>query len=84
MPTPEACDALEAPDDVVSANDAEEKHIEGQRGRSDVTVPKNETSEQSRLRRVCRVMQIAIAVNQGSAAAALGARRGDPVVLRAR
>ena len=62
VPAPEANHVLEAPDDVIAAYRAEQKHIQGEGGGTDVTVPKNESAEQASMRRVGRVVEIAVAV----------------------
>jgi hypothetical protein len=52
LPTPEAGHVLIAPDDVVAADRAVQKHIQGQGGGADVAVPEDEPAEQSRMRYV--------------------------------
>ena len=62
-PAHEADDVLEPPDDVVAADSAEQKHIQGEGGGTDVAVPENESAEQSSVRRIGRVVEIAVAVH---------------------
>ena len=55
---------LEAPDDVIAAHGAEQEHIQGQGGGTDVAVPENEPAEQAGVRRVGGVVEIAVAVHE--------------------
>ena len=61
---PEADDVLETPDDVIAADGAEQEHIQGQGGGTDVAVPENESAEQTSMRRIGRVVEIAVAVHE--------------------
>src|SRR3954468_8300138 len=64
MSAPEADDVLKAPDDVVAADGAEQEHIQGKGGGTDVAVPENESAEQTSVRRIGRVVEIAVAVHE--------------------
>ena len=64
MSAPEADDVLEAPDDVIAADGAEQEHIQGEGGGTDVAVPENESAEQASVRRIGRVVEIAVAVHE--------------------
>ena len=64
MSAPEADDVLEAPDDVVAADSAEQEHIQGEGGSTNVAVPENESAEQASVRRVGGVVEIAVAVHE--------------------
>src|SRR5262245_5051068 len=63
MSAPEADDVLKAPDNVVCTNRAEQKDIQGEGGGTDVAVPENESAEQTGMRRIGRVVEIAVAVH---------------------
>jgi hypothetical protein len=58
VPAPETDDVVKAPDNVVCANRAEQKHIQGEGGGTDVAVPENESAEQTSLRRIGRIIEI--------------------------
>jgi hypothetical protein len=64
VPAPEADNVLEAPDDVIAAHGAEQEHIQGQGGGTDVAVPQNESAEQTSVRRIGGVVEIAVAVHE--------------------
>ena len=64
MPAPEAGDVVKAPDDVIPAHGAEQEHIQGQGGGTDVAVPEDEPAEQAGVRRVGGVVEIAVAVHE--------------------
>ncbi len=61
---PEADHVLKAPDDVVPAHGAEQEHIQGQGGGTDIAVPEDEPAEQTGVRRVGRVVEVAVAVHE--------------------
>ena len=64
MPAPEAGHVLKAPDDVIAAHGAEQEHIQGEGGGTDVAVPEDEPAEQASVRRVGRVVEITVAVHE--------------------
>src|SRR5262245_30717259 len=64
MPAPEAGHVLEAPDDVIPTHQPEEKHIEGEGGGTDITVPENEAAEQTGMGAVRGIVEIAVAVHE--------------------
>ena len=64
VPAPEAGDVLKAPDDVIAAHSAEQKHIQGQGGGPDVAVPEDEPAEQTSVRRIGGIVEIAVAVHE--------------------
>src|ERR1700694_4389667 len=64
VPAPEASDVLKAPDEMIAAYGAEQKHIEGQGGGTDIAVPENEPAEQAGFAAVRRVVEIAVAVHE--------------------
>ena len=64
MPAPEAGHVLEAPDDVIAADHAEQEHIQGEGGGTDITVPENESAEQTGMGAVRGIVEIAIAVHE--------------------
>ncbi len=61
---PEAAHVVEAPDDVISAHRTKQEHIQGQGGGADVAVPEDEPAEQSRMRRVGRIVEVTVAVHE--------------------
>src|SRR5258708_861811 len=64
VPAPEAGYMLEAPDDVIPAHHAKQEHIEGEGGGTDITVPENESAEQTGVSAVRGVVEIAVAVHE--------------------
>ena len=64
MPAPEAGHVLEAPDDVIPAHRAKQEHIEGEGGGTDITVPENESAEQTGVGAIRGIVEIAIAVHE--------------------
>ena len=64
VPAPEASHVLKSPDDVIAAHGAEQKHIQGQGGGTDVAVPENEPAEQAGVAAVRGVVEIAVAVHE--------------------
>ena len=64
VPAPEAGHVLKAPDDVIPADHAEEEHIQGEGGGSDVAVPEDEPAEQAGMRGVGGIVEIAVAVHE--------------------
>src|SRR3954466_8397607 len=55
---------LKAPDDVIAAHRAEQEHIQGEGGGADVTVPEDESAEQTGVRAVRGAVEIAVAVHE--------------------
>src|SRR4051794_29987478 len=55
---------LKAPDDVIAAHRAEQEHIQGEGGSTHITVPENESAEQTSVGAVRGVVEIAVAVHE--------------------
>ena len=64
VPAPEASHVLKAPDDVISAHQSEQEHIQGEGGGTDIAVPENESAEQTGVRAVRGIVEIAVAVHE--------------------
>src|SRR5438094_3712068 len=64
VPAPEAGYVLKAPDDVIPAHQSKLEHIEGEGGGTDITVPENESAEQTGVRAVRGIVEIAVAVHE--------------------
>ena len=55
---------LKAPDDVIPAYHTEQEHIEGEGGGTDITVPENESAEQTGAGAVRGIVEIAVAIHE--------------------
>src|SRR5207247_6430721 len=55
---------LKTPDEMISAHRAEQKHIQGEGGGTDIAVPENESAEQTGVRAVRGIVEIAVAVHK--------------------
>src|SRR5204862_7736223 len=64
VPAPEASYVLKTPDDVVSAHQTEQEHIQREGGSTDIAVPENESAEQTGVRAVRGIVEIAVAVHE--------------------
>ena len=60
MPAPEAGHVLKPPDDVVPAHQSKQEHIEGEGGGTHITVPENESAEQTGVGAVRGIVEIAV------------------------
>ena len=49
---------------MISAHRAEQKHIQGEGGGTDIAVPENESAEQTGMRAVRGIVEIAVAVHE--------------------
>jgi hypothetical protein len=61
---PETGHVVEAPDDRVAADRAEQEHIQGEGGGTHVAVPEDEPAEQSSVRWVGRVVEVSVAIHE--------------------
>src|SRR4051794_29485285 len=69
---------LKTPDDVVSAHQTEQEHIQGEGGGTDIAVPENESAEQAGVRAVRGIVEVAVAVHEEQkhvSVSQVGARR---------
>src|SRR3984893_2909496 len=64
VPAAEASYVLKAPDDVIATNGPKQKHIQGEGGGSDIAVPEDEPAEQTSMRAVGGIVEIAVAVHE--------------------
>jgi hypothetical protein len=64
VPAPEAGHVLKPPNDVISANHAVEEYVQGQGGGTDITVPENESAEQTAVGAVRGIVEIAVSVHE--------------------
>src|SRR4029079_12667958 len=64
VPAPEASDVLKSPDDVIATDQSKQEHIQGESGGTDIAVPKNESAEQTGVRAVRGIVEIAVAVHE--------------------
>src|SRR5581483_5884672 len=64
VPAPEASDVLKAPDDVIATDQSKQEHIQGEGGGTDIAVPENESAEQTGMRAVRGIVEIAVAVHE--------------------
>ena len=64
MPAPEAGHVLEPPDDVIRADRAKQKHIQGEGGGTDVTIPQDEAPEQAGIGAIGGIVERSVAVDE--------------------
>src|SRR5262245_55721174 len=63
MAAPEAGHMLESPDKMVAAHCAQQEHIQGEGGGTYITVPENESAEQTGVGAVRGIVEVAVAVH---------------------
>src|SRR5204863_8187507 len=64
VPAPEAGYMLETPDDVIPAHHTKQEHIEGEGSGTDITVPENESAEQTGVGAVRGIVEVSVAVHE--------------------
>src|SRR4051812_34038411 len=64
VPAPEASNVLKSPNQMVSTDHPKQEHVERKGGGTDITVPENESAEQTGVRAVRGIVEIAIAVHE--------------------
>src|SRR6185436_8897621 len=64
VPAPEASNVLKTPNQMISTHHPKEEHVEREGGGTDIAVPENESAEQTGVRAVRGIVEIAIAVHK--------------------
>src|SRR5438034_369361 len=64
FPTPLGCSCTNDVAHVIPAHHSKQEHIQGQGGGTDITVPENESAEQTGVGAVRGIVEIAVAVHE--------------------